>query len=277
MRRGTATELASRADPGEAGLYLSTMPLVDTDAIVLHAFDYRETSRILRLATRDAGVQSVIAKGARRPRTRHASAIDLFAEGSAQLAMRPGRDLQTLAGFDVTRVRVGLAENLARFSAASAIAELVLRFGNDEAQPELFELLAAVLDMLATAPAPDARPIAIGGAWRLVAAFGFAPSLESCARCHTTIPDDANVAFSQTDGGVLCSSCARGTIGVRTLPPDARHAIRAWLANTDPPLQDDPSLRAHQRLLREFVHQHLTDGRPMRAWDSWERAAWAAG
>jgi DNA repair protein RecO (recombination protein O) len=253
------------------------MPLVDTDAIVLHAFDYLETSRILRLATRDAGVQSVIAKGARRARTKHATAIDLFAEGSAQFSMRPGRDLQTLTGFDVTRVRVGLAADLARFSAASAIAELVLRFGNDEAQPELFTLLAAVLDALAIASAADARRVALGGAWRLVAAFGFAPSLDQCARCLAPIPDDATAAFSQREGGVLCANCARGTPGVRVLPLTARRAIMTWLADGDTGPLDDLSLRAHQRLLREFVHEHLTDGRPLRAWDSWEKATWAGG
>ncbi len=253
------------------------MPLVDTDAIVLHAFDYLETSRILRLATRDAGVQSVIAKGARRPKTRHSSAIDLFAEGSAQLSLKPGRDLNTLTGFDVTRVRVGLAADLARFSAASAIAELVLRFGNDEAQPELFTLLASVLDALAITPAIDARRVALGGAWRLVAAFGFAPTMDLCARCLSPIPDDATVAFNQREGGVLCEGCARGTPGVRLLPLAARRAITAWLADGEPEPLDDPSLRAHQRLLREFVHEHLTDGRPLRAWDSWEKATWASG
>lgn len=253
------------------------MPLVDTDAIVLHAFDYLETSRILRLATRDAGVQSVIAKGARRPKARHASAIDLFAEGSAQLSLKPGRDLHTLTGFDVTRVRVGLAAELARFSAASAIAELVLRFGNDEAQPELFTLLASVLDALAVTPAVDARRVALGGAWRLVAAFGFAPTMELCARDLAPIADDATIAFSHREGGVLCTSCARGTVGVRMLPLAARRAVASWLDDGEPEPLDDPSLRAHQRLLREFVHEHLTDGRPLRAWDSWENATWASG
>ena len=57
------------------------MPLVETDAIVLHAFDYSETSRILRLATRDAGVQSVLARGARRYRSKVGTAVDLFAQG----------------------------------------------------------------------------------------------------------------------------------------------------------------------------------------------------
>ena len=36
------------------------MSLVSTEAIVLHAFDYLESSRVLRLATRDAGVRSAI-------------------------------------------------------------------------------------------------------------------------------------------------------------------------------------------------------------------------
>ena len=254
------------------------MPLVDTDAIVLHAFDYLETSRILRLATRDAGVQSVIAKGARRPRARHASAIDLFAEGNVQLSMRPGRDLQTLTGFDVTRVRAGLGDALTRFSAASAIAELVLRFGNEEAQPELFALLSRILDALAVAPAAEARRVGIGGAWRLVAIFGFAPSMDHCARCHATIGDDDEAAFSHRDGGMLCADCARGTPLVRRLPLAARAAVAAWLDDREPGMLDDPSLRAHQRLLREFVHEHLIDGaRALRAWDSWEQAAWAAG
>ena len=44
--------------------YLSPMALVNTTAIVLSALRYSETSKIVRLATRDLGVQSAIAKGA---------------------------------------------------------------------------------------------------------------------------------------------------------------------------------------------------------------------
>ena len=253
------------------------MPLVDTDAIVLHAFDYLESSRIVRLATRDAGVQSVIAKGARRPRGKFGTALDLFAEGSAHFSLRPGRELHTLASFDVTRVRTELAADLARFSAASAIAELVLRFGNDEVHPELFTLLASVLDTLAVSAAIDTRSVALGGAWRLVATFGFAPSLDQCARCFAALDDAEATAFSHREGGALCATCARGTPGLRTLPAAARRTIADWLADGAPASPDEATLRAHQRLLREFVQEHLADGRPMRAWDSWERATWTAG
>ena len=42
------------------------MTLVVSDALVLHVQDYLESSRIVRLATREHGVQSVLARGARR-------------------------------------------------------------------------------------------------------------------------------------------------------------------------------------------------------------------
>src|SRR5580692_1871318 len=107
------------------------MAIVETDAVVLHVFDYLETSRIYRLLTRDAGLQSVLARGARRPKSRFGRAVDLFAEGTAHLSVRPGRELQTLTAFDVTHSHQGLARDLDRFTAAAAIVELVLRFVRD--------------------------------------------------------------------------------------------------------------------------------------------------
>src|SRR5689334_5304785 len=94
------------------------MPALHTDAVVLHAFDYLETSRIFRLATREAGVLSVLARGARRPKSRYGTALDLFASGAADIYVKSGRDLHTLAGFEVNRSRAPLAADLERFMAA---------------------------------------------------------------------------------------------------------------------------------------------------------------
>src|SRR5690349_4743055 len=148
------------------------MAPLTTDAVVLHAFDYLESSRILKLATRDAGVRSVLARGARRSSRRFGSALDLFAEGTAELHAKPGRDLDTLGGFEVTRARPGLAADLARFTGAAAIAELALRFARDTADAEFFDALRDALDRIAVAPPADARRATLAGAWRLVAALG---------------------------------------------------------------------------------------------------------
>ena len=252
------------------------MSLVATDGIVLHAMDYSESSRILRLATRDAGLQSVIAKGARRPKGGHGSALDLFAQGTAQLSIRPGRDLHTLTSFDVDRSRAELAADLGRFTAASAIAELMLRVARDDQQPALYDALATALDAIGVAAPGETRAAALGGAWSLVAELGFAPALDLCASCDAVLEPDAAVAFSHPAGGALCARCAASAPAARTLPAAARTALRHWLAGEQPGTPpDDSALRAHQRLLREFLHEHLADGRPLRAMETWEHARWA--
>jgi DNA repair protein RecO (recombination protein O) len=93
-----------------------------TDAIVLHAFDYLESSRILKMVTRDGGVRSVLARGMRRSQRRFGAALDLFAQGTAELHSKAGRDLDTLAAFDVNRARPQLAGELARVTGAAALA-----------------------------------------------------------------------------------------------------------------------------------------------------------
>jgi DNA repair protein RecO (recombination protein O) len=258
-------------------VYLPPMPLVVTDAVVLHAFDYSETSRILRLATREAGVQSVLARGARRSQRRFGSALDLFAEGSAQLYTKVGRDLNTLAAFDVTRARPALASDLERFAGASAIAELMLRFGRDDVQPALYDVLTDALDRVGEAPPERAREAGLSGAWRLVAELGFAPSVDVCSACHVDVPPETPAMFSHPAGGVLCVRCARSTPGSRMVPPAARDALRHWLGGRRAEIGGAAEGRAHQRLLREFLREHLADGRALRAFELWEHGRWSDG
>jgi DNA repair protein RecO (recombination protein O) len=245
------------------------MTLVATEAIVLHAFDYLESSRIFRLVTREAGVRSVLARGARRSTRRFGSALDLFAQGTAQLHIKPGRDLDTLGNFEIERARPALAADLARFAGAAVIAELTLRFGRDGADPELFVATASSLDDLVSATPDQAREATLAGAWRIIDALGFAPNVDVCGECHRSLSPNDSILFNHPAGGALCSVCARLAPSGRLLPPEARGALRAWMAGDRTTLAGDPDARAHQRLLREFLREHLSDDRPLRAFEMW--------
>jgi DNA repair protein RecO (recombination protein O) len=250
--------------------------LLESDSLVLHSFDYGETSRIVRLATRDAGVLSVIARGARQPKSRFGSAIDLFTSGVAHVRVHPTRDLHMLTGFDATRTRSELAGSLARFTAASAVSEFCLRFAAEDDSGRVHDAATAVLDAIGVAAPRDVPALALAGTWRVVAELGFAPSLDQCASCHASIAAGATVTFDHRAGGALCARCAQRGGGMRSgrqLPADARNTLRAWLAGDESALEDAGSRRAHQRLLREFLEEHLGDGRPLRAFVTWEAQA----
>ena len=254
--------------------YLSAMPLLVSDAIVLHAFDYLESSRILRLATREGGLRSALAKGARRSQRRFGSALDLFAQGTVQLSTKPGRDLDTMTGFDIAESRPALALDLGRFAGASTIAELVLYFSSEHADPGLFDAIVSTLDGIAAAPPQRTIDATLAGAWYVIAALGFTPSLDECAECHTPIAADATVVFHHAAGGALCDRCARLTPGGRRMPPEPRAALRAWIGGDRAPDLDPAAARAHQRLLREFLQHHVVDGRPLKAFAVWEGGSW---
>jgi DNA repair protein RecO (recombination protein O) len=247
------------------------MTLVVTEAIVLHVFDYLESSRIVRLATRELGVHSVLARGARRPRSRFGSSLDVFADGIAQFTMRPGKDLLNLVAFDLTRSRVALAGNLERFAAGSAIAEMALRFAHADPHDSGFDALRDALDALTGAGRDTASDIGIGGAWQYVAALGFAPAVDACSVCLSAIDFDSSTPFNHAAGGVLCSRCVAIRGASRELPPQALLALRSWTRGVPALLSSDAERRAHLRLLREFLEHHLSDGREMRALDAWER------
>jgi DNA repair protein RecO (recombination protein O) len=57
----------------------------------------------------------------------------------------------------------------------------------------------------------------------------------------------------------------------RRLPSEARVALGAWIRGARAKLGGDPEVRAHQRLLREFLREHLADDRPLRAFEMWEQ------
>lgn len=250
-------------------------PLV-TEAIVLHAFDYLETSRIIRLMTRDAGIQSVLARGARNSRRRFGSSVDLFAQGTAEIHLHPTRDLQSLASLDVTRARPQLATDVGRFTAASMIAELTLRSSSDEPAPGLFDAIELTLDRIAAAPPEDTVEAALAGAWYIVATIGFTPAIDLCANCHAALDPAARVTFSHSAGGAMCERCAAAATGSRVLPADARNALRQWITGGRSPDMKASDARAHQRLLREFFHEHVPGERELRAYRVWEQGEWTA-
>lgn len=250
------------------------MPLVTTPAIILHAFKYADTSKIVRLATREHGVQSAIAKGASRPRSRFGASLQVLSQGTAHIYLRATVELQTLAAFDVGDQRPALARDLGRYAAASALAELMMRCAPAEPHSALFDLLGTRLDHLAAVPTPRVATAALAGLWAMVAALGFAPTVSACVRDGRGL-DEGAVGFSVPDGGFLCARCTRERTTTVLEAPD-RLVLEGLLEGSDA-LPGEWTARhaaAHRRLLARFIEHHLAEGHPLKALEFWETASW---
>lgn len=241
----------------------TVVPLVSARALILQAFPYSDTSKILRFYTLTHGLRSAIAKGALRPKSRFGGLLEPFTEGDVLLFLKEGRDLHTLSGFDLLRSRQSLGRDLTAFAGASLLAELLLRFGTEEPHPALYEVLSRSLDAIATTSQPGTEQAVLSGVWLVVSLLGYQPELDACVTCGRALDPQQSTRFDAVGGGVTCFTCRPHG---RLLEASARHELRCMLAGESiAGALTRPA--THRALLRTFLSAHLAHEHPFRSLD----------
>jgi DNA repair protein RecO (recombination protein O) len=261
------------------------MAVITTECVILQAFRYGDTSKIVRLLTASHGLRSAIAKGASRPRSKFGAVLEPFATGTATLYLRDGRELQTLTAFELARGHHRLGSDLLRFGGASLIAELVLRTGNEEPQPQLFEQVQNTFVRIQDCEATNLESVILAGAWSLVTLLGFAPELDTCLDCGRLIEAAEEVRFDPAAGSVRCTRCSAGARGSgraasgrlrsaaesqprragtsgKRLPSHARSALSRLASGESVKLE---RTSGHWRLLTLFLDHHVLEGAPLKS------------
>lgn len=156
----------------------------------------------------------MIAKGARKPRSRLGARLEPFLALSLQLVEGRG-DLAVVRSVEVAAAHEQLRSSWRAQQVGAAALDLVSRITVEHQPSEpLYHLLRNFLDLLDSTAArsgPDAADDDQRGSTLLVAfqlkllhVVGIAPQLGSCVRCGDQA---ALVAFSAPDGGVVCAGC----------------------------------------------------------------------
>lgn len=236
------------------------MPLITTAATILKTYEYSETSKILRLLTRDQGLCSVIAKGARRPKSRFGGLLEPFTDGVATFYSKEGRELHTLSGFELLKERQALGRELPRFAGAGLLTEIVLRVAPSAPDPDLYAQLGRGLDRLLDEEG-DVEVAILEETWKLIVQLGFAPHIDHCAGCGATPAPDDVVHFDLVGGGIVCDNCRRQVrdLHARSLSADMRSELSSLLARGTGRLARLHTGRSQRDLLRDFIAYHLAE------------------
>jgi len=187
------------------------MPLHDR-AICIRTTDYSETSQVLRFLTRGSGIVSVLAKGAKRPRSKSGGALDLFSEGQMVFSQPASGAMGSLFEFTETVSHLPLRADAVRLDTALYMIELTgLLLGEGDPHPEAFDLLHNALERLGHADAPLGAVLAYFQ-WRILDHSGLLGQLSRCVECGVSLGGSGvghGSYFSSTRGGLLCGSCSR--------------------------------------------------------------------
>ncbi len=192
------------------------------DGVVLRRLDYGETDRILTILTDRFGKFRVIAKGVRKPATRLAAHLELFAE--SRMVLSRGRDLDIVTGAETLELNVGLRDDLIALGVASHCVELVDRFLADRDENlVVYRALVQALHQLSTGV--DARRVARAFEFLLLGEMGVRPELFTCVVCGNPVEAVPN-RFSVRGGGVLCADHADSDLGAPLLSLAGQKVMR---------------------------------------------------
>lgn len=233
------------------------MGVLVTRGIVLRHVNYRETSRILTLFSRDTGRITVSAKGCMRPKCRERAATEMFTLGEYTLSERAGR--YYLNSAFIENAHYNLRLDIDRLALATYFTELYESVLNEEEpQPELFDQLAAMLKALCDEKS-DPELVRLFFEVKAMDILGFRPELSSCAACGGDLKD--KIWFSVSHGGTVCENCRLEAADAKPMLPGAaaflRHVID-WDADRMNVLKlDKVILGSLEQTWRPFLKWHL--------------------
>lgn len=226
------------------------------EAIVLRGVDFSETSRIVTVLTPQHGRLTLIAQGARRPKSPLAAVLDTFNRVEIVYYWKASREVQRLGEASLLDGYGALKQDLDKTVYAGVALEAAYKAAQPgEPSAELYAALRGGLADFALWPGSPQAFVT----WfilRLLAVTGFAPDLEC----------PGEPGGFRYDSGVV----AKGQAADRRMDPQTVDVLQTLAAAADacPGLEPGPALQDALAALRGFlVRQFESDFRSFRVID----------
>lgn len=220
-----------------------------TEAVVLRSFAFGEADRVLHVYTETNGRIGVMAKGARRTKSRFGGRLEPFSH--VELSIHRGRgELGTVTGASLVRSHDAIRTDPYRLQVGLVGLEAMLRlYTEEERNDRVFLAVTRFLDALDARETPAGRraaldPLVLSFQLKLLWLEGFLPHLGSCVECGG---EEELVAFAPSAGGAVCAACDHGGIGV------SRSGLAGLSALLRAPIAEAPGLGLDERAARDAL------------------------
>ncbi len=245
------------------------MAIQSTEAIVLNRIPLGDTSLLVTVYARVFGKVKLVARGARRPKSKMVSSLQPFCVITVTFNRRENRELQNLSRVEAGPFFRYIGEDLTKVGYASAVCELVNRLVlGEEPGEQLFGLIIRTLSSIDQLSAESCEVLF----WRFQLEFadiyGTGPEFSTCVGCGKN-PEEASVRFSPALGGILCRDCQvqdseamQLSLGTTRLLSRVREMPLELLPRLKPVRSSRQEI---QRAIRAFYLYQMDDGRELKS------------
>ncbi len=178
------------------------MKISKVEGIVIRTTSYGETNKIVTLFTRGSGKITVMANGAKKPKSKFAAITQLFTYGDFLVSQTSGMGRMRQGG-DIIHLFRGLREDIFKIAYTSYLAELLDRVTEqNEPNPSLFELFYKSIQCIDEGYDPEI--IMNIFEMKMLNLAGVYPQLNGCSVCGNV---EGKFGYSVREGGFICHSC----------------------------------------------------------------------
>ncbi|MGD8214591.1 DNA repair protein RecO [Aestuariimicrobium sp. Y1814] len=244
------------------------MPTYRDEGIVLRTHKLGEADRIITVFTRVHGKVRAVARGVRRTSSKFGGRLEPFSHVDLQFAEGRSLDIITQA-VQLHAWAAPLSGDYELFTAGQVLLETADKLVPVEKEPALqqYLLLAGAVRTLAGDPDGGRTPTMVLHSYllRAQAIAGYAPVLDSCARCEVALPEastggDLLMWFSPMAGGLVCRLHRPPGAGRVSLP--TRDLLVALLTGDWPAVAaaDERTQKEAVGLVAAYTQWHLDHG-----------------
>lgn len=180
------------------------------EGLVIRSMDYGEGNKIITVFTKEFGKVSLMVRGAKKLRSRHAAVTQLFTYADFSYFKSSG--MGSLNGAEILDAFQPLREELFSSAYASYLAEMCDRMmGDADGSSYIFEQLKGAFQ--AIQDGKDKAIVAHVFELKMLNFAGYMPVLDACVSCGR---GDSDFSFSASMGGTVCSICrAQDTMSIQ--------------------------------------------------------------
>lgn len=185
------------------------MAIMTVEGMVISESLYGESSKILKIFTRDLGIISVLSKGCRKPKSNFRISSSPLVHANFDINYKEGK-ISSLIGVSVINYfkniildYTDISKKTYSFFTISLINQVLNQKGIEKSEIEsIYDLLVSTINKINGGVNPSILLDIVR--LKLLDFLGVKPSLDSCSNCGST---SSIITFSSEKFGYVCSNC----------------------------------------------------------------------
>ena len=238
--------------------------IIKNEALILRKTKFGDTSLIIEVYSKEKGRMSALLKGARSPKSKIGSRIDLINHVEVVIYNKEDKDLQLVTQVNLINHFPHLRENLEKIKYGSAVCELILKLvPENEPNDRIFRGTVKILSLINDC---DHNESYYFSQYLLffIKEIGYELSLLNCSNCGKNLDGETENSFDFSSG-IICKDCKKDKIHTYQFSEELFNLLKCLNTKNNRISYSEGNIKNIIFILEKFLIYHNSDFKEIRS------------